>query len=273
MLRLTNLLLVEEKLLEAEHFSRRLSGQRDVQKAHFELNAFLSAARSVTFLIQKELTHIIGFKEWWAEKRATLRSDEAARFFLEMRNFSQKAGRVSLVSTSSGRGIRKRWVHCFAGTSERVPDVLLHRDVADCCREHLRKLAALVIECTERFPYHTCSRRALTEDGVKALGIAIADIEEAVGYPRGWTASPEFALADQLRVLAHHVDGVDFEALRRLSRLRSRRPVKLDTPSAVLQDRLRHSLVEKLEGRRNEARIDDPMLDVLTQDLQSKNKR
>lgn len=273
MLRLTNLLLVEEKLLEAEYFSRRLYSQGDVQKAHYELNAFLSAARSVTFLIQKELAHVSEFKEWWTEQRAILARDEAARFFLELRNFSQKEGRVSLVSMPVGRLRRKRWVHYFAGTPERVPAVLLNKDAADCSREHLRKLASIVIGCTEKFPYHTCSKRALTEEGVKALGIAIEDVEEALGYPRGWTASPEFPLSDRLRVLAHHVDGLDFDALRRLSRLRSRRPVKLDSPSAVLGDRLRQSLVNAIESRRDSAKVGDPILEALDQDMLSRDKR
>ena len=51
-LRLTSLLLVEERLLEANYFASRL-GRRMLNTEHFkyELNAFLSASRSVAYLL------------------------------------------------------------------------------------------------------------------------------------------------------------------------------------------------------------------------------
>ena len=59
-LRLTSLLLVEERLLEADYFARRLGRQADHSRFGYELNAFLAAARSVTFLMQKEMTKVRG---------------------------------------------------------------------------------------------------------------------------------------------------------------------------------------------------------------------
>lgn len=97
--RLTSLLLVEERLLEADYFARRLCRQADSDRFGYELNAFLSAARSVTFLLQKEMAKVPGFASWWAEQQDRLRSDRAARFFVDLRNFSQKAGRISLVGS------------------------------------------------------------------------------------------------------------------------------------------------------------------------------
>src|ERR1700733_14353832 len=95
----------------------------------YNLNAFLSAARSVTFLLQKEYSKIDGFAEWWALERTTLAADPAARFFLELRNYSQKEGRISLVGTGAARvGGRSSWSYRFAGTIKAVPPVLLNRD-------------------------------------------------------------------------------------------------------------------------------------------------
>ena len=147
MLRLASLLLVEERLLEAEYFVVRLSRLRH-NAFLYELNAFLPAARSVTFLLQKEFVRVPGFQPWWEARRMELARDVAAKFFLELRNFSQKQGRVSLVGVACGEAGRRRWTYRFAGTSERVPLELLHRDVADCCREDLRKIARLVLACT-----------------------------------------------------------------------------------------------------------------------------
>lgn len=152
MFRLSSLLLVEERLLEANYFARRLARiRRESATFGYELNAFLSAARSVTFLLQKEMVHVSGFPEWWARWRGQLGADPAARFFLELRNFSQKEGRASVVGTGGKRG--KLWSYRFAGNHEPVPPELLHREVSDCCREHVGKLANIILDCIRVFPY------------------------------------------------------------------------------------------------------------------------
>ena len=97
-LRLTSLLLVEEKLLEAEYFGRRLR-LLATPEFDYELNAFLSAARSVTFLLQKDMARVSGFAAWWSKRQEVMRRDDAMRFFKNLRNRSQKRGRVLLVGT------------------------------------------------------------------------------------------------------------------------------------------------------------------------------
>lgn len=250
--RLPSLLLVEERLLEAEYFARRL---RRLWGAPFgyELNAFLSAARSVTFLMQKEMAHVPGFPDWWAEKQRELKADSVARFFLELRNFSQKEGRISLVGSGSDRAGR-RWSYRFAGNAAPVPPQLPCRDAAGCCREHVAKLATVLISCAEAFPYATCPRRALTPEGVRALGLSIVDIETTLGFPRGWTDIGDRAVeSDRLRVLREHVDGLDFDALRRLSRWKPKATVIPEHGSAALSEAIATSLVLPLEGRRRVA--------------------
>ncbi len=218
---LTSLLLVEERLLEAEYFARLMCKQGPGGEFGYCLNAFVSAARSVSFLVQKEMARVPGFDVWWEEQREILGADPAARFFLKMRNFSQKEGKISLVgSASSGPGKVTRWTYRFAGTSERVPLQLLKRDVADCCMEHVGKLARVVLACTERFPYHSCPRRAMTPEGIAALDLKIESISAALGFgPEYVEVARKFPLLDQLRFLCRNIDGLDFETLKRLSQL------------------------------------------------------
>jgi hypothetical protein len=174
--RLSSLLLVEERLLEAVYFARRLR-RLSGEPFGYELNAFLSAARSVTFLMQKEMAHVLGFADWWAARQRDLKADPVARFFLELRNFSQKEGRISLVGCGSGHTGR-RWSYRFAGNAAPVPSKLLCRDAADCCREHVAKLATVVLGCAEAFPYATCPRRALTLEGVQSLGACPGNVRK-----------------------------------------------------------------------------------------------
>src|SRR5260370_26474134 len=250
--RLSSLLLVEERLLEAEYFARRL---RRVWSAPFgyELNAFLSAARSVTFLMQKEMAHVPGFPDWWAGKQRQLKADPVAWFFLELRNFSQKQGRISLVGSGSGRAGR-RWSYRFAGNAAPVPPQLLCRDAADCCREHVANLATVVLGCTEAFPYATCPRRALTPEGGRGLGLSIEDIETILGFPRGWTDIGDRGVErDRLRVLREHVDGLDFNALRRLSLWKPKTTLISEHGSTALSEAIATSLVQQMERRRQQA--------------------
>jgi hypothetical protein len=246
-IRLTSLLLVEERLLEAEHFVRRLRAPSNADRLRYELNAFLSAARSVTFLLQKELSGVPAFDEWWREQRAELRRDAAARFFLELRNYSQKEGRISLVGTMlPSRYRRARWSYRFAGTADPVPSVLLNRDVAECCREHLAKLARVVLACTEVLPYHSCPRRALTPEGVAALNIDLDAVDAVLGFPRGWAnLDGDARRSERVAILQKHVDGLNFTALRRLARFAPRRP-----EVESFQSDFATSLVDAIEGPR-----------------------
>lgn len=246
---LTSLLLVEERLLEADYFARRLSRLGPGGQFGYELNALLSAARSITFLLQKEMARVPGFAKWWEPQRQQLASDPAAQFFVKLRNFSQKEGRVSVVGTTSSPGGR-RWTYRFAGNVGSVPPQLLQRDIAECCREHVSKLARIVLACADAFPYSTCPRRALTPAGISALQLSLEDIEETLGFPRGWTkiGDPESEI-HRLAVLREHVDGPDFDAIQRLAEWKPKPAQAKWSPSDVLSDQLVTSFVRQLEQR------------------------
>lgn len=263
MIRMTSLLLVEERLLEADYFAGRLARQKDSARYGYELNAFLSAARSVTFLLQKEFSKVEGFQAWWAGQRELLAKDPAARFFLELRNFSQKQGRVSIIGGGVRRAGRTHWTWRFAGTVDPVPPDLLHRDVVDCCREHLAKLATIVLRCVEAFPWHACPTLALTPEGVAGLGISPDQIDEALGLPRGWTETNSLTRDERIRLLRDQVDGLDLEALRKLANWKPR-PSKIDGgASAVLGESLLMALVERFQHRRTDPAADDLVLGSL----------
>lgn len=224
--RFRSLLLVEEKLLEAEYFMRRLPRKRGYEHG-FELNAFLSAARSVTFLIQKEMSKVPGFAEWWEERRAEMRRDDAMRFFLDLRNYSQKEGRISILGQGS---TTRRSSHWFASGQIVVPECLREVEVADACRMHLARLARLTLQFADAFPAWSCPHRALTRYGIQALALDLDDLDVALGYEHGFSNIDGFSLEDRLGILRRHFDDVDFDEIRRLSILRPRRRRVSDEP-------------------------------------------
>ena len=178
-----------EKLLEAQYFlqlMRENSSDRNAFK--YNLSAFLSAARSVTFYMQKELKHTPDFEEWYAAEQEVMRRDPLMPFFLEARNVSLKQQHVptraqvdvTMTATATGRASVEMVIIRADGTRERVetddpeppsapertdteptvewqwyfndlpPDVD-EKDVVTLSEEHVGKLEALVSECESRF--------------------------------------------------------------------------------------------------------------------------
>lgn len=202
---LKSILLVEERLLEARYFARQLRRAGTIN-IHYNLNAFLSAARSVTFLLQKEMHDVPGWMTWWADRQREMAADPAMRFFLLQRNHSQKAGRVSIMGASwSGD---RRWTYRFVSGKLSVPEEIEKLNIADACLEHVAKLARISIACIESFPFHSNPRRAMTPEGVRALAINLDAIDAVLGFPHGWTRGFE-PIDERIRVLRDHFDGPD----------------------------------------------------------------
>jgi len=196
------------------------------------------------------MARVPAFKTWWSEQQQKMSRDEGMRFFLELRNYSQKEGRISLVGVRCGAGSCSRWSHRFAGTDNRVPAVLLHRDVVDCCVEHIAKLAKVVLDCTERFPFHTCPRMALSRKGVRKLGLSIQDLAGALGFDTRWAdAAAGIPLEQQLRVLQDHVDGLDTMKLKQLARRRQGSRNKSHEADPFGEELCR-AIVDQLEDKR-----------------------
>src|SRR5688572_26098150 len=100
-----------EKLQEAEYFLAGVASENSLE-FQFNLNAFLSACRSVTFVMQKSMSRVPAFADWYRARQDEMRLDAAAGFFLELRNIAQHEGPVSYVGGSTMKP--GRWSHRFA---------------------------------------------------------------------------------------------------------------------------------------------------------------
>ena len=202
-----------EKLLEAEHFLARLIRSNGLL-FQFELNAFLSAARSVTLVLQKAMSGVPGFATWYEQQQALMNADAAMRFFVSLRNISQKQGPVSFVGACLPNS---RWTYRFVGRPHAVPEELAGRDIGACCAAHLAKLANQLLECVRIFPYHSCPGRAFTEEGMAALGYTWQDIEAAVELPPGYTDVGDFPASEKLRILSREIEPLDMVSIKRIA--------------------------------------------------------
>ncbi|MCA3554088.1 hypothetical protein [Aestuariivirga sp.] len=202
-----------EKLLEAEYFLAGVS-QSSGLNFQFELNAFLSASRSVTFVLQKAMSEVPLFAAWYEQQQASMKADAATRFFIELRNISQKQGPVSFVG---GSLLSRGWTYRFVGRPHAVPAELVGRDIGTCCASHLMKLANLLLACTQVFPFHSCPSRAFSEEGMAALRYDWRDVEDAIGLPAGYTDVAGIPASEKLRVFRREIEPLDMASIERIA--------------------------------------------------------
>src|SRR5258708_35361625 len=75
-----------DKLNEAAFFQQCLAAEKvDPDHYRYFMSAFISAARSITLLMQKEYAHTKGFAEWYPDRQGGLKADDEMRFFNELR--------------------------------------------------------------------------------------------------------------------------------------------------------------------------------------------
>jgi hypothetical protein len=180
-----------EKLKEATYFLSRLQDTRsDREVFKFNLSAFLSAARSVTFYAQKEFKRAPGFEEWYATKQDEMGADPAMRFFLDSRNKVLKQKHIptgaqinvtvtdtlNIAPNVSAELIRRDGIKEAldlvdeqeasrpsapkkSGTTvewvwhfEDLPDGVDKKEVVTLCAEHVAKLRVFVEQCETKFP-------------------------------------------------------------------------------------------------------------------------
>jgi hypothetical protein len=123
---------------------------------------------------------------------------------------------------------------------------LIYRDVVHCCLEHVAKLAAIVLEFTNEFPFQACYRYAMTPEGLESLDFNLSDALTFFGFeniPRDvWRGRQR----ETLRLLRRNVDGVDFQEIQRLATYQPTEDVAPRKPSYALSESLGRNLVKSL---------------------------
>jgi len=171
-----------DKLNEAKYFLEHMKenlSDRDAFK--YNLSAYLSSARSVTFIMQSEFDKVSGYKEWYSEEQSRMKEDDNMVFFNDKRamtihkqpvrpsahinvgiteqvsigeNFSyvithddgtvERGGSESVTPPPPAKTeITSEWLWYF--------DEFPKKDIVTLCEEHIVKLETLVAECEYRF--------------------------------------------------------------------------------------------------------------------------
>jgi hypothetical protein len=185
----TSLNEVKDALDEAEYFYQRMESALQVPKEfRHNLNAFISRARAVTWVLKKQFSGNQKFSDWYAVKEKIMRADELMSFFVKLRNISLKEKPIQPqsstyirnieISNSKGRGFaitgdgepvwiekngegKEKTIHAGEFDSEIIkayyfanpppPKLFENLQVIDLCGLYLKALKSLVEEALKNF--------------------------------------------------------------------------------------------------------------------------
>ncbi|MFN0178359.1 MAG: hypothetical protein ACKVZ0_06130 [Gemmatimonadales bacterium] len=177
------------KALEADFFLRKMhAASAELFEFRCYFSAFASAARGIPVSMEAGLGARPEYPGWRVIWQQRLEANRIARFFAALRIETQRIGHTPVHLD------RSRWVrfglwetkHHFT-RDEGVPGDVPDLDVLEACTEYLSLLAEMVLDCYEKFgirsPAPLWSVPALAR-----LGVTVDDIEDSLGFPRGWTA-------------------------------------------------------------------------------------
>ena len=167
------------KLLEAQYFlDRMVENQNDRNPFKYNLSAFVSAFRSVTFVMQKEFDRSEGFEEWWHdETREAIKNDDCFKLMnksrkvtihqkpispradisLEIRESITISDTFSVISSTGNSNQGNNSVEPTVGQSSTQIEYTWyfeespHVDIITMSRNCIEKLSGLVQECEDRF--------------------------------------------------------------------------------------------------------------------------
>lgn len=212
---------VEMKLAEADFFLDKLAEEQSISIANFYFSAFVTAARSVTFTLQAVMNRVPGFAKWYAGWQAKMKEDSICRFFLTYRNDVQKVGEMALTTGTvvRGEGKKLKAVHFFGRSIDTGKEIRLNeqfgralrrsmkqdsaseQDAVELSNRYMRQIVTLVADCLSKFAVLIDPEMLFTEAGLAANGRTVEDVEEDLGFPRGWTAIPGASVEKRLELL------------------------------------------------------------------------
>lgn len=183
--------LVRNKLGEAKFFLDQMAReQHNLELFNYYFSAFLSAARSVTWCMQESMKHVSGFDAWYSKKRQALNKSYLAKVFLGLRNTAVHAGdtgfrmeSITLQMDAAGQLYIKNYLDCKHQERASVGKL----DISEAAIKYLQMLERTVVGCEKEFPLDTNHEAYFTKAELKYHGMTIEDLEEELGYPRGWT--------------------------------------------------------------------------------------
>lgn len=184
-----------DKIAEADFFLEKLKAESTslslYQEYNFYFSAFISSARSITFSLQWVMSKYPDFNEWYLIRQQRLRSSSLAKFFVALRNSNQKTGVMPILHSAYYVETQvQAFQEFFIPPNISEVKELPIQNVTEACEIYLEQLLTIISECYSDFSAYINPNTMFTEKGLKIIGWSIEDLEEILGFPRGYTDIP-----------------------------------------------------------------------------------
>ncbi len=193
--------LAAEKLAEARFFLGQLqSASNDPVAVRCLFSATASAAYSALEALRAAASRERAFARWTSARLDALRADAVASYVLDRRNESTHIGETRVRSTRLpiGEGMPEAQYHFRLDSSKAEP---VQVDIVTATTQLVDMVATTIEAALDEFPHHT--RAWLLEPARRAEGMSIEDVEERLGFPRGWSRMHGATEQQRLRALAN----------------------------------------------------------------------
>ena len=180
--------IVSYKVGEADYFLEELKKTHPLdEKFNYIFSAYVSALRSITFSLQFVMRKYPDFDEWYATRQEKLRSSKLAKAFVEFRNQAQKTGIIPIAPSGSiFEGIFYDSTQFYVPTNSEIKEVP-DGNVIELSEKCLIEVLSIVSECYKDFDVYIDPRVLFTERALKKLNWTVEDVEEFLGFPKGYT--------------------------------------------------------------------------------------
>jgi hypothetical protein len=133
------------------------------------------------------MTKYPDFDAWYKLRQEKLRSSKLAKAFVEFRNQAQKTGIVPIAPEGSlFEGIFYETTQFYIPTNSEIKEVP-NGNVIELSEKCLIEVLTIVAECYKDFDIYIDPRVLFTERGINGLNWTVEDVEEFVGFPKGYS--------------------------------------------------------------------------------------
>jgi hypothetical protein len=199
------------KIQETEFFLHKIEQSTYEVSKLFEtmyyLSAFLSASKSVVYAMGESMKGVPDFTEWNKQQFKKLQQNDLIKYFLRVRNFSEHAGYYPITyglphQDESGRRQTKYY---FDQTTSIIKTLIPEEDVLTACKMYFTLLLAFIQDCFKKFG-HIIDPVRYFDYSISSAGKSLEDIEEELGFPRGYTSIDGIPYEERVRMLRHEFE-------------------------------------------------------------------
>jgi hypothetical protein len=152
------------------------------------------------------MKEVKGFEEWYAVRQKELKQNSLAVYFKDVRTLSQHVGINPVIGGSitpdeNGKLIVK---HHFEPEGLEGDGRHPNQDVFSACRSYFILMLQLIWDCYDQFGDVIDPQKYYTVRNLRKVKLSIEDVEEELGFPRGWTNLKKMDDEGRLKLLRQY---------------------------------------------------------------------